>query len=172
IYYIFVFLDLTDYVCSGKPQVLLFVMVLYFPSVVGQVISYSIPEEMAKGSFIGNVAHDLGLDVKRLQSGKARIHTGDRADYVQLDKEKGVLVIKEKIDREAICGQTTPCALHFQIFPRQPMEWCLNTKIIQTLVYVPTQADRTLKPSRFSTMESDVFPFNLLFLPLAFLRRL
>ncbi|XP_019728647.1 protocadherin beta-16-like [Hippocampus comes] len=102
-------------------QALLFVCVLGFPAVLGQV-SYSIPEEMAKGSFIGNVAHDLGLDVKRLQSGKARIHTGDRADYVQLDKEKGVLVIKEKIDREAICGQTTPCALHFQIALEQPIE--------------------------------------------------
>ncbi|KAF1384728.1 hypothetical protein PFLUV_G00123180 [Perca fluviatilis] len=68
-------------------------------------VSYSIPEEMAKGSFVGNIAQDLGLDVKRLQAGKARIHTGDSAEYIQLNKEKGLLIIKERIDREALCGE-------------------------------------------------------------------
>ncbi|XP_037117210.1 protocadherin beta-16-like isoform X35 [Syngnathus acus] len=104
-----------------RRQAEFFVCVLCFAAVLGH-ISYSIPEEMAKGSFIGNIAQDLGLDVKRLQSGRARIHTGDSADYVQLDKGKGVLLIKERIDREAICGQTTPCALHFQIALEQPIE--------------------------------------------------
>ncbi|CAB1440244.1 unnamed protein product [Pleuronectes platessa] len=75
--------------------------------VSGQV-SYSIPEEMAKGSLVGNIAQDLGLDVKRLKSGKARIYTGDSTEYIELNKERGVLVIKERIDREALCGQTTP----------------------------------------------------------------
>ncbi|XP_057705852.1 protocadherin beta-16-like isoform X38 [Corythoichthys intestinalis] len=104
-----------------RPHALLFICALCFPSVLGHV-SYSIPEEMTKGSFIGNIAQDLGLDIKRLQSGKARIHTGGSANYVQLVKEKGVLVINERIDREAICGQTTPCALHFQIALEQPIE--------------------------------------------------
>ncbi|XP_045579937.1 protocadherin beta-16 isoform X24 [Salmo salar] len=102
-------------------QVLLFISVLSLSSVHGQV-SYSIPEEMAKGSLVGNIAQDLGLDIKRLKSGKARIYTGDRAEYIELNKERGVLLIKEKIDREALCEQTTPCALHFQITLENPME--------------------------------------------------
>ncbi|KAM9511860.1 protocadherin gamma-A3-like isoform 25-T25 [Salvelinus alpinus] len=102
-------------------QVLLFISVLSLSSVHGQV-SYSIPEEMAKGSLIGNMAQDLGLDIKRLKSGKARIHTGDSAEYIELNKERGVLLIKERIDREALCGQTTPCALHSQIILENPME--------------------------------------------------
>uniref|UniRef100_A0A3B5AIV9 Protocadherin 2 gamma 28 n=1 Tax=Stegastes partitus TaxID=144197 RepID=A0A3B5AIV9_9TELE len=105
----------------SRRQVLLFFSVLFLQSVLGQV-SYSIPEEMAKGSLVGNIAQDLGLDVKRLQAGKARIHTGDSAEYIQLNKEKGLLIIKEKIDREALCGQTTPCALHFQIALENPIE--------------------------------------------------
>ncbi|XP_041845409.1 protocadherin beta-16-like isoform X46 [Melanotaenia boesemani] len=104
-----------------KRQVALFLSVISLHSVFGQV-SYSIPEEMAKGSLVGNIAQDLSLDVKRLQAGKARIHTGDNTEYIQLNKEKGLLVVKEKIDREALCDQTTPCALHFQIALESPIE--------------------------------------------------
>ncbi|KAM4621314.1 protocadherin beta-16-like [Polymixia lowei] len=105
-----------------RRQVLLFISVLSLSSVVGQV-SYSIPEEMAKGSLVGNIAQDLGLDLNRLKSGKARIYTGDSTALIELDKERGVLLIKEKIDREALCGQTTPCALHFQITLEEPIEY-------------------------------------------------
>ncbi|XP_077103424.1 protocadherin gamma-A5-like isoform X38 [Siphateles boraxobius] len=103
-------------------QVLLFIWFLSLSSALGQV-SYSIPEEMAKGSLVGNIAQDLGLDLKRLKSGKARIYTGDSAEYIELNKERGVLLIKERIDREALCGQTTPCALHLQIILENPLEF-------------------------------------------------
>ncbi len=103
-------------------QVLLFIWFLSLSSALGQV-SYSIPEEMAKGSLVGNIAQDLGLDLKRLKSGKARIYTGDSAEYIELNKERGVLLIKERIDRETLCGQTTPCALHLQIILENPMEF-------------------------------------------------
>nr|XP_043895532.1 protocadherin gamma-A11-like isoform X2 [Solea senegalensis] len=102
-------------------QVLMFFWLLCLSLVLGQV-SYSIPEEMAKGSIVGNIAQDLGLDVKKLQARKARIHTGDSAECIQLNKERGLLIIKERIDREALCGQTTPCALHFQIALENPIE--------------------------------------------------
>ncbi|XP_026214110.1 protocadherin gamma-A11-like [Anabas testudineus] len=104
-----------------RRQVLLFFSVVILSSVLGQV-SYTIPEEMTKGSLVGNIAQDLGLDVKRLQARKARIHTGDDTEYIMLNKEKGLLIIKERIDREALCDQTTPCALHFQIALENPIE--------------------------------------------------
>ncbi|XP_041653447.1 protocadherin beta-16-like [Cheilinus undulatus] len=103
-----------------KRQVL-FLFFFCVDFVIGQV-SYSIPEEMAKGSLVGNIAQDLGLDVKRLRFGKARIYTGDSVEYIELNRERGVLLIKEKIDREALCRQTTPCALHFQITLENPLE--------------------------------------------------
>ncbi|XP_026185858.1 protocadherin gamma-A11-like [Mastacembelus armatus] len=105
-----------------RRQVLLFILVFYFGSVAGQV-SYSIPEEMPKGSFVGDIVQDLGLDVKRLRLGKARIYTGDGAEYIELNKERGVLLVKERIDREVICAQTVPCALHFQVILENPMEF-------------------------------------------------
>uniref|UniRef100_A0A8C4E616 Cadherin domain-containing protein n=1 Tax=Dicentrarchus labrax TaxID=13489 RepID=A0A8C4E616_DICLA len=108
--------------CWPVRQVLLFISIFSLSSVFGQV-TYSIPEEMSKGSLVGNIALDLGLDVKRLKSGKARIYTGDNAEYIELNKDRGVLLVKERIDRESLCGQTTPCALHLQITLEDPIEF-------------------------------------------------
>uniref|UniRef100_A0A665UJL5 Protocadherin gamma-A2-like n=1 Tax=Echeneis naucrates TaxID=173247 RepID=A0A665UJL5_ECHNA len=105
-----------------RRQVLLFVSVSSLFSVFGQ-ISYSVPEEMLKGSLVGNIVKDLGLDLKRLKTGKARLHIGNSAEYIELNKDKGVLLIKERIDRETLCKQTTPCALHFQIILENPIEF-------------------------------------------------
>ncbi|XP_070693514.1 protocadherin beta-11-like [Pempheris klunzingeri] len=85
-------------------------------------IRYSIPEEMKKGSLIGNVAQDLGLDLKRLRSGRARIVTGENIQYTELKADKGTLVVKERIDREQLCGDVTPCSFSFEIILENPME--------------------------------------------------
>ncbi|XP_053541583.1 protocadherin gamma-A2 isoform X19 [Ictalurus punctatus] len=87
----------------------------------GQV-RYSIPEEMNKGSVVGNIAQDLGLDVKRLKSGRARIFTEDSREYIGLNVDKGTLIVRERIDREELCAQVSPCSLHFQIILDNPME--------------------------------------------------
>ncbi|KAF1384715.1 hypothetical protein PFLUV_G00123050 [Perca fluviatilis] len=81
---------------------------------VGGQIRYSIPEEMKKGSVIGNVAQDLGLDLKRLRSGRARIVTGENIHYTELKTDKGILVVNERIDREQLCGDVTPCSFSFE----------------------------------------------------------
>ncbi|XP_062282125.1 protocadherin gamma-A2-like [Scomber scombrus] len=103
-------------------KVLVFISVLFLHSVCGQV-SYSIPEEMSKGSLVGNIAQDLGLEIKRLISGKAKIYTRNNDEYIELNRERGVLLVKERIDREALCTETALCALHFQIILENPMEF-------------------------------------------------
>ncbi|XP_035985917.1 protocadherin beta-16-like [Fundulus heteroclitus] len=85
-------------------------------------IRYSIPEEMRKGSLIGNVAQDLGLDLKRLRSGRARIVSAESVQYVELKADKGILTVKERIDREQLCGGTTPCSFSFEMILENPME--------------------------------------------------
>ncbi|XP_051275339.1 protocadherin beta-11-like [Dicentrarchus labrax] len=100
-----------------------FLIVLTFMAdrVAGQ-IRYSIPEEMKKGSLIGNVAQDLGLDLKRLRSGRARIVSGENIQYTELKTDKGILVVNERIDREQLCGDVTPCSLSFEIILENPIE--------------------------------------------------
>ncbi|XP_070994340.1 protocadherin gamma-A3-like [Oncorhynchus clarkii lewisi] len=94
-------------------------------------IRYSIPEEMKKGSLIGNVAQDLGLDLKRLRAGRARIVTGESIQYTELKTDKGILVVSERIDREQLCGDVTPCSFSFEIILEHPMELHPVTIFIQ-----------------------------------------
>ncbi|XP_061135129.1 protocadherin gamma-A3-like isoform X14 [Syngnathus typhle] len=100
----------------------LFVFWCFFLNATRAQIRYSVPEEMKKGSLIGNVAQDLGLDLKRLRSGRARIVTGDNIQYAELRVDKGLLVVHERIDREQLCGDVTPCSFTFEILLESPME--------------------------------------------------
>ncbi|XP_070958970.1 protocadherin gamma-A10-like [Oncorhynchus clarkii lewisi] len=106
--------------CGLRWQVLFFL--LYFSHIVSGQIRYSIPEEMKKGSLIGNVAQDLGLDLKRLRAGRARIVTGESIQYTELKTDKGILVVSERIDREQLCGDVTPCSFSFEMILENPME--------------------------------------------------
>nr|XP_061793132.1 protocadherin beta-16-like [Nerophis lumbriciformis] len=100
----------------------LFVFWCIFLNATDAQIRYSIPEEMKKGSLVGNVAQDLGLDLKRLRSGRARIVTGENVQYTELRADKGLLVVHERIDREQLCGDMTPCSFTFELLLENPME--------------------------------------------------
>ncbi|XP_038556086.1 protocadherin gamma-A11-like [Micropterus salmoides] len=108
--------------CILRCQVgFLIVLTLIGDRVTGQM-RYSIPEEMKKGTVIGNVAQDLGLDLKRLRAGRARIVSGENIQYTELRTDKGILVVNERIDREQLCGDVTPCSLNFEIILENPIE--------------------------------------------------
>ncbi|XP_066525699.1 protocadherin beta-15-like [Hoplias malabaricus] len=86
-------------------------------------VSYSFPEEMKRGSVIGNVAKDLGLDVNRLSARKARIDTeGNRKRYCDINVNTGELTVAERIDREALCGKKTVCVLKQELVLENPLE--------------------------------------------------
>ncbi|XP_066524893.1 protocadherin beta-15-like [Hoplias malabaricus] len=86
-------------------------------------VSYSFPEEMKRGSVIGNVAKDLGLDVNRLSARKARIDTeGNRKRYCDINVNTGELTVAERIDREALCGSKASCVLKQELVLENPME--------------------------------------------------
>ncbi|XP_029368002.1 protocadherin beta-16-like [Echeneis naucrates] len=136
-----------------KRQVLFFLPFLFAGTALGHV-SYSINEEMPVGSVVGNVADDLGLDVKMLNSRNARVYFGDSREYIELNKARGVLLIKERIDREALCGQTMPCAMHFQIILDKPIEFYRIVVEILDINDNPPTFER--KDIRFKISESAV----------------
>ncbi|XP_061090033.1 protocadherin beta-16-like [Conger conger] len=86
-------------------------------------ISFSIPEEMKRESVIGNIAKDIGVDAKSLSARKARIDTErSRRRYCDIDLNSGNLIVFERIDREALCGQMVSCALKFELVLENPLE--------------------------------------------------
>ncbi|XP_058852122.1 protocadherin gamma-A11-like isoform X6 [Acipenser ruthenus] len=116
-----------------KRQVQFFIIFVCVTDVAFGQVRYSVPEEMKKGSFVGNIAQDLGLDFKRLITGRARIVIKGSNEYVELNMEKGQLIVKDRIDREQLCGQISPCSFSFEIVLENPLKLYAVTVEIQDI---------------------------------------
>ncbi|XP_044515810.1 protocadherin gamma-A12-like [Gracilinanus agilis] len=77
-------------------------------------IHYSIPEEMEKGSFVGDIAKDLGLEPHKLSERGARIVSGGKQHFA-LNVRSGSLITADRIDREKICLGISSCLLNVEI---------------------------------------------------------
>ncbi|XP_075902421.1 protocadherin beta-15-like [Nelusetta ayraudi] len=98
-----------------------FILIVLYP-VCGDV-SYSIPEEMKRGSVIGNIAKDIGIDLARLSARKARIDSEDNGlIYCSLNLNTGDLVVQDRIDREGLCGKKASCVLKQELVLENPLE--------------------------------------------------
>ncbi|XP_028322008.1 protocadherin alpha-C2-like isoform X2 [Gouania willdenowi] len=85
------------------------------------ITRYSVPEEMEERSFVANLATDLGLDVRSLEERNAKLDVIHSKNYLDINKDTGELVIKEKIDRESICmTKTTSCFLKMDVILSNP----------------------------------------------------
>ncbi|XP_039976630.1 protocadherin gamma-A11-like isoform X7 [Xiphias gladius] len=105
-----------------SPHYGLALIFLAFHPVYGDV-SYSIPEEMKRGSVIGNIAKDLGLDLGRLSARKARIDTEDSSvQYCGVNLNTGDLIVQERIDREGLCAKKASCVLKQELVLENPLE--------------------------------------------------
>ncbi|XP_061691601.1 protocadherin beta-16-like [Syngnathoides biaculeatus] len=86
-------------------------------------VSYSIPEELKRGSVIGNIATDLGLNVGRLSARKARIDPeDDNVHHCGINLNTGDLIVRERIDREGLCGKKASCVLKQELVLENPLE--------------------------------------------------
>ncbi|KAL8194385.1 UNVERIFIED_CONTAM: hypothetical protein K2H54_016536 [Gekko kuhli] len=99
---------------------LIFFMMITILEVSGQ-IQYSIPEEMQKESLVGDIAVDLGMDMKKTGN-KVRIGCGGRIQYFAWNYESGRLYTAERIDREEICGRTQKCLLKCDVIIENKMK--------------------------------------------------
>ncbi|XP_066480600.1 uncharacterized protein [Tiliqua scincoides] len=85
-------------------------------------IRYRVPEENKSGSLVANVLKDLKMDVKELAAREARLVLKSSKQYFQLDRSSGDVILKERIDRESLCGQDDPCMLLSEIMLNNPLQ--------------------------------------------------
>ncbi|XP_018548659.1 protocadherin gamma-A2-like [Lates calcarifer] len=85
-------------------------------------VRYVLPEEMQRGSVIGNVARDLGLRVTELAARRARVVAEGTSQLCELDTASGSLLISQRIDREELCAQATVCILQYQLLLEDPLQ--------------------------------------------------
>ncbi|KAJ0050376.1 hypothetical protein NL108_018219 [Boleophthalmus pectinirostris] len=83
---------------------------------------YSIPEELKQGSVVGNIAKDLGLGLTDIFERKMRVAAEAGKQYFTVDSGKGELVVNDRIDREALCGQSASCVLPLQVVTENPLQ--------------------------------------------------
>ncbi|KAM9740602.1 protocadherin gamma-C5-like [Menidia menidia] len=83
---------------------------------------YIIQEELKQGSVVGNLAKDLGLGLSEIFERKLHVASEAGEQYFNVDAGKGELVVNDRIDREALCGQSASCVVPLQIVIEDPLQ--------------------------------------------------
>ncbi|XP_074460504.1 protocadherin gamma-A2-like [Larus michahellis] len=97
------------------------VLVAAWEAAWGQ-LRYSVSEEMPKGSFVGDVAKDLALDLPALQDRGVRLVSEGKTQYFALHGKTGHLVTVERIDREQLCRLVEKCVLRCEVIIEGEMQ--------------------------------------------------
>uniref|UniRef100_A0A8C6WCW5 Protocadherin gamma subfamily A, 5 n=1 Tax=Nannospalax galili TaxID=1026970 RepID=A0A8C6WCW5_NANGA len=106
--------------CSYKLKFFLLLGMLSAPG--NAQMHYSVWEELDKGSFVGNISKDLGLEPRELTERGVRIVSRGRSQLFSLNPRSGSLVTAGRIDREELCAQSKRCAVNFNILVENKMK--------------------------------------------------
>nr|XP_046262632.1 protocadherin gamma-A10-like [Scatophagus argus] len=108
---------------SALRPIVIFASIIVALHLVNGDLSYSVPEEMKRDSVIGNIAKDLGLDVRTLSSRKARVDfEGAQKRYCDINLRTGDLITSERTDRESLCGKKPSCVVKVDLVLENPLE--------------------------------------------------
>ncbi|KAJ7413336.1 hypothetical protein WISP_91224 [Willisornis vidua] len=141
-------------------------------------LRYSVPEEMPKGSFVGDVVKDLGLQQPQpsafSDSGVGVVSEG-RMQYFALHEKTGHLVTAERIDREQLCESVQQCVLRCELIVEGEMKFYEievvitdindNAPSFKETELEETMSETTVPGSRFPLAEArdpDAGPNSLL----------
>ncbi|NXJ67232.1 PCDG8 protein, partial [Rostratula benghalensis] len=97
------------------------VLVAAWEAAWGQ-LRYSVPEELPKGSFVGDVAMDLAIDMTAVNDRRVRLLDKGRTQYFALHGKTGHLVTAERIDREQLCRLVEKCVLRCEVIVEEEMQ--------------------------------------------------
>ncbi|XP_069892345.1 protocadherin gamma-A5 isoform X18 [Dipodomys merriami] len=130
----------------GRGDLLWFFMLLGTLCETAAQIRYSVREELDKGSFVGNISKDLGLEPRELAQRGVRIVSRGRTQLFSLNPRSGSLVTADRIDREELCAQSAPCLVSFNVLIENKMKiYGVEVEIIDINDNFPRFRDEELK---------------------------
>ncbi|XP_042319263.1 protocadherin gamma-B5-like isoform X11 [Sceloporus undulatus] len=104
-----------------RRQVLLILLLSLFCKAASENIQYSVPEELEKGSMVGNLAKDLRLNTGEIAKSNLHILSLEEKQYFTINAEFGSLYVNDRIDREEICRDSKSCAISFEVMAENPI---------------------------------------------------
>ncbi|XP_066572377.1 protocadherin alpha-8-like [Amia ocellicauda] len=102
-------------------------------------IRYSIQEELSKGTFVGNIAKDLGFDPNKIADRRFRIVSGTKQQLFEVNERDGTLLVNQNIDREELCSKISPCYINIKAVVENPLEiHHVTIEIVDVNDYTPS----------------------------------
>ncbi|KAM4555043.1 protocadherin alpha-4-like [Odontesthes bonariensis] len=100
---------------------MLFAIILCLSDWSSAQISYSVSEEVEKGTLVGNIAKDLHINAQQLEERRFRIVSGYSKAYFEANLRTGALFVNDRIDREELCPNVPKCSLNIEGLLGNPM---------------------------------------------------
>ncbi|CAJ0960736.1 unnamed protein product [Ranitomeya imitator] len=156
-------MDIRGFCQCWKWQVVCSFLLCSWGWVSGQ-LRYSIVEESEPGTLVGNVAQDLGI--KRAELSQRRIHLRSEKyqRYFSVNQANGGLVVKDRIDRESLCGSSPSCLLQIEVVAENPVEiFTLEIEILDINDNSPTfsSPDRFIEITELLETPGARFPLEI-----------
>ncbi|XP_054105992.2 protocadherin gamma-B1 isoform X21 [Callithrix jacchus] len=104
---------------TRRRQVLFPFLLPLFCGALSEQLSYSIPEEMVRGSVVGNLVEDMGLHVQDLLARNLRVSA--EKQYFTMNTKNGNILVSDRIDRESLCPQNPLCVIPLEIVAENPL---------------------------------------------------
>ncbi|XP_073477075.1 protocadherin gamma-C5-like isoform X11 [Aquarana catesbeiana] len=122
-------MDIRDCCLCWKWQVAFSLLLCSWGWVSGQ-LRYSIVEESDPGTWVGNVAQDLGIKRAEIAQRRLNLSSEKYQKCFTVNKENGGLTINDRIDREILCGSIVSCVLRLEVVAENPLEhFIINIEI-------------------------------------------
>ncbi|XP_007890046.1 protocadherin-19 [Callorhinchus milii] len=110
---------------SGMDLILLLLSLLLWARGAAVInLKYSIVEEERAGTLIGNIAKDAGFATSEQKVPIFRVLSNSAPHLIDINPSTGLLVTKQKIDRDLLCRQGSKCLISLEVMVNS-MEICV-----------------------------------------------